>query len=296
RAPALRAGRHLSVAARCGQRRRPVRRGDPRPGEDDARSRAGDSSVEEIPGHEQAGAGRGEARRPAGHVLVHRPGERGAVPRHAAARCVLRRAHGAGAEGLRRRRRPSVHGPRAGVALPQGGVLPRPGLNRRTGRARPGLRRALLAVASLTAMALAATFLWQPLRDWWRGPPPTLAATSFDWQPRIAPLAGGGHRGLRDGHLLQARFDEPWGLVRGLDGSLFVADGGEANRIRRIAPDGSVTTFAGSSEGFVAGIGSAAELHTPSSLAVDRLGDLYVADSGQHAIRQVSLHGEVTTF
>ncbi|MGY1521992.1 gluconolaconase [Luteimonas sp. A482] len=169
-------------------------------------------------------------------------------------------------------------------------------MNRRTGRARPGLRRALLAVASLTALALAATFLWQPLRDWWRGPPPTLAATSFDWQPRIAPLAGDGQRGLRDGHLLQARFDEPWGLVRGVDGSLFVADGGEANRIRRIAPDGRVTTFAGSSEGFADGIGTAAKFHTPSSLAIDRLGNMYVADTGNHAVRKISRNGEVTTL
>ena len=169
-------------------------------------------------------------------------------------------------------------------------------MNRRTGRARPGLRRALLLVAALTAIALAATWLWQPLRDWWRGPSPTLPATSFDWQPRIAPLAGDGHRGARDGHLLQARFDEPWGLVRGPDGSLFVADGGEANRIRRIAPDGSVTTFAGSVEGFADGIGRAAKFHTPSSLAVDRLGNLYVADTGNHAIRRISRNGEVTTL
>src|SRR5690606_25042593 len=296
RAPALRAGRHLPVAARCGQCRRPVRRGDPRPGQDDARPRTGDPRAQEVPGHEQAGAGGGQARRPAGYVLVHRPGERGAVPRHAAARGLLRRAHGADAEDLRRRRRPPVHGPRAGVALPQGGVLPRPGLYRRTSRARPGTRRALLAVATLTAFALALTFLWQPLREWWRGPPPSLPATSFDWQPRIAPLAGDGHRGLRDGHLLPARFNEPWGLVRGLDGSLFVADGGEANRIRRIAPDGRVTTFAGSSEGFADGIGTAAKFHTPSSLAIDRLGNLYVADTGNHAIRKISRNGQVTTL
>jgi len=169
-------------------------------------------------------------------------------------------------------------------------------LNRRTGRARPGTRRALLAVAALTALALAATFLWQPLRDWWRGPPPNLPATSFDWQPRIVPLAGDGHRGLRDGHGLQARFDEPWGLVRGPDGSLFVADGGEVNRIRRIAPDGTVHTFAGSSEGFADGIGRAAKFHTPSSLAIDRLGNLYVADTGNHAIRKVTRNGVVTTL
>ena len=158
------------------------------------------------------------------------------------------------------------------------------------------MRRALLAVVALTAIALGLTFLWQPLRDWWRGPPPSLPATSFDWQPRIVPLAGDGHRGVRDGHVLQARFDEPWGLVRGPDGSLFVADGGEANRIRRVAPNGAVTSFAGSQEGFADGIGSAARFHTPSALAIDLLGNLYVADTGNHAVRKVSRTGEVTTL
>lgn len=154
----------------------------------------------------------------------------------------------------------------------------------------------MLVVAAATAAALAATFFWQPLRDWWRGPPPTLPATAFDWSPRIAPLAGDGHRGLRDGHLLQARFDEPWGLVRATDGSLFVADGGEANRIRRIAPDGSVASFAGSDEGFADGPGRAAKFHTPSALAIDRHGNLYVADTGNHAIRKITPGGEVSTL
>ncbi len=154
----------------------------------------------------------------------------------------------------------------------------------------------MLGVAALTALALAGTFAWQPLRDWLRGPPPVLPATSFDWQPQIRPLAGDGHRGARDGHLLQARFDEPWGLVRGPDGSVYVADGGEANRIRRIAPDGSVGTFAGSSEGFADGVGTTAKFHTPSALAIDLVGNLYVADTGNHAIRRIDRHGRVTTL
>ncbi|HRO27527.1 MAG TPA: gluconolaconase [Luteimonas sp.] len=170
-------------------------------------------------------------------------------------------------------------------------------MNRRIDRrASVGVRRALVAVAALTALALVATFLWPPLRDWLRRPPPPLPPTAFDWQPRIVPLAGTGLRGARDGHVLEARFDEPWGLVRGPDDSLFIADGGEANRIRRIAPDGTVTTFAGSSEGFADGIGNAAKFDTPSSLAVDRFGNLYVADTGNHAIRKVSRNGAVTTL
>src|SRR5690606_24340014 len=149
----------------------------------------------------------------------------------------------------------------------------------------------MAAVAVLVALALAATFLVPP------GPPDAEPpATSFAWQAHIGLLAGDGHRGVRDGPLVRARFDEPWGLVRGPGGSLFVADGGEANRIRRIGPDGAVRTLAGGAEGFVDGTGSAARFHTPSGLAVDALGNLYVADTGNHAIRRVTPGGDVTTL
>ncbi|WP_425603982.1 gluconolaconase [Luteimonas kalidii] len=158
------------------------------------------------------------------------------------------------------------------------------------------MRRALWAVAALTALALAGTFFWEPLRDWLRPPLPPPAPTAFDWTARMTPLAGTGLRGARDGHALSARFDEPWGVVRGPDGSVFVADGGEANRIRRIAPDGTVTTFAGSVEGFRDGVGAAARFHTPSSLAVDRFGALVVADTGNHAIRRIARNGAVATL
>ncbi|WP_407353457.1 gluconolaconase [Luteimonas sp. R10] len=167
-------------------------------------------------------------------------------------------------------------------------------MNRRRRAPRPWARRALPAAALLTALALGASFLL-PVRD----PPqpdPGPPATAFDWQVRIAPLAGDGHRGLRDGDPAQARFDEPWGLVRGPDGSLFVADAGEANRIRRIAPDGSLHPFAGGEEGFADGRGAAAAFHTPSALAVDAAGNLYVADTGNHAIRRITADGLVSTL
>src|SRR5690606_35667808 len=196
------------------------------PGQDDPRPQPGDPGAEEVPGHEQAGAGRGEAGRAVRHVLVHRAGERGAVPGHAAPGRVLRRAHGAGAQGRRRRRRPSVPGRRAGIALPQGGLLPRAGLNRRRRALRPWARRALAGTVALVLLALAATVMWPGLEP---TPDPGPPDTTFDWQARVGLLAGDGHRGVRDGPMVRARFDEPWGLVRGQGGSLFIAVGGESN-------------------------------------------------------------------
>ena len=166
-------------------------------------------------------------------------------------------------------------------------------MSRRQRRAlRPWARRALVACVVLVLLALALTFLL-PERSPPDADPP---ATAFDWQAGIGLLAGDGHRGVRDGPLVRARFDEPWGLVRGPGGSLFIADGGEANRIRRIAPDGAVRTLAGGGEGFADGTGAAARFHTPSALAVDGRGNLYVADTGNHAIRKVTPGGIVTTL
>ena len=50
---------------------------------------------------------------------------------------------------------------------------------------------------------------------------------------------GRARRGLRDGAGPQARFDDPWGIVAMEDGTRYVADAGDSNRIRTIAPDGA---------------------------------------------------------
>ena len=151
----------------------------------------------------------------------------------------------------------------------------------------------MAAIVALVLLALAATVLWMPRPPASDPGPP---ATAFDWQARVELLAGDGHRGLRDGPLVRARFDEPWGLVRGPGGSLFIADGGQANRIRRIGPDGAVVTLAGGAEGFADGAGEQARFHTPSALAVDARGNLYVSDTGNHAVRRITPGGVVTTL
>lgn len=114
-----------------------------------------------------------------------------------------------------------------------------------------------------------------------------IRATEPHWRARVAV-----HAGLTPAQA----FDDPFGLVRDGAGNLYLAEGGEANRVVRIASDGSVTLLAGGKEGFGDGTGAAAALHTPSGLAIDTAGNLYVADTGNNAIRKISPQGVVTTL
>ncbi|MCD9027758.1 gluconolaconase [Luteimonas sp. BDR2-5] len=158
---------------------------------------------------------------------------------------------------------------------------------------RPGARRALWTVAALVLLALAVSFVLE-LRKRERddGPPPT----PFAQPARIDPAGGDGIRGKRDGDREEARFSDPWGIVVEPSGTVHIADAGAANRIRSRHPDGRVTTLAGGVEGFADGIGKSARFHTPSGIARDASGNLYVADTGNHAIRKVTPEGVVTTL
>jgi len=153
----------------------------------------------------------------------------------------------------------------------------------------------LVLVVAITSAALAATWVFEKrprVAQAVLGPTPT----AIGWAGRIDLVAGDGVPGMHDGIAAQARFADPYGVAVANDGAVFVSDAGENNRIRRIAADGTVSTFAGSVEGFVDGIGAAAAFDTPSGVAFDREGNLYVADTGNHAIRKVTPQGAVSTL
>lgn len=115
---------------------------------------------------------------------------------------------------------------------------------------------------------------------------PEPAKTPAGWRARVTTLAGDGSPGSQDGAALQARFQDPFGVAVGADGSVYVADAGESNSIRKITPEGQVSTLAG---------GETA-LDTPSGLALDGEGNLYVADTGNNRVRKVPKKGIVTTL
>ncbi len=104
-----------------------------------------------------------------------------------------------------------------------------------------------------------------------------------------------GEFGEADGR--RARFNDPAGVAISSDGSVVVVDRYNAT-IRRIAKDGVVSTFAGRGgvTGATDGSGSAARFDSPRRVAVAADGALYVADTGNHAIRRISTTGAVTTL
>jgi DNA-binding beta-propeller fold protein YncE len=153
---------------------------------------------------------------------------------------------------------------------------------------------ALLLIAA-AAVALFAFYRWR------ERPTPTLAG----WRATVETLAGDGSPGAEDAQTAtHARFQNPFGIAIDARGNVYVADAGESNRIRKIAAgDGepettaaAVTTLAGGAQGFADGTGDAASFNTPSAIAVDAGGNLYVADTSNNRIRKVTPEGSVTTL
>lgn len=77
---------------------------------------------------------------------------------------------------------------------------------------------------------------------------------------------------------------------------MIVSDRGNSC-IRKITPDGNVTTLAGSTDyGYADGMGKAAKFSDPTGVAIDYQGNIYVADNGSRRIRKVTSDGNVTTL
>lgn len=114
----------------------------------------------------------------------------------------------------------------------------------------------------------------------------------------VTTLAGSGTPGLVDGQGTAASFDWPSNLRVGPDGNIYVAEGFGGNQaIRKVTPDGVVTTVAGSTtQGFADGTGAAARFNLAAGIGVDARGYLYVADTNNNRIRRITPDGVVTTM
>jgi sugar lactone lactonase YvrE len=112
----------------------------------------------------------------------------------------------------------------------------------------------------------------------------------------VSTYAGSGSPGANNGPAATATFNIPHGVAVDLSGNVYVADN-DNDLIRKITPDGTVSTLAGQSgtPGASNGTGTAASFTNPWALTVDRFGNVYVADTFNHLIRKITPGGLVTT-
>jgi hypothetical protein len=111
----------------------------------------------------------------------------------------------------------------------------------------------------------------------------------------VTTLAGSGSSGSTDGTGVGASFAQPNSIAVDEEMNVYVADNGN-HRIRKITSAGVVTTLAGSSQGYQDGTGTNARFNLPAGVAVDSVGSVYVADTGNHRIRKIPSTGLVTTL
>lgn len=114
----------------------------------------------------------------------------------------------------------------------------------------------------------------------------------------ITTVAGSGRGGYAGdgGPAARASLDNPQGIARGPDGSLYIADTFN-HVVRRVDPQGVITTFAGTAAGLAGDGGPAnrAQLSLPMAVAAAPDGSVYICDTGNNRIRRVGREGTIET-
>jgi RHS repeat-associated protein len=119
--------------------------------------------------------------------------------------------------------------------------------------------------------------------------------TKLDTSGNLTLLAGGGSNTEDDISAIEAKLSYPKGLAVDIEGNIYVAEG---HRIRKIDTNGIITTVAGTGTYGYSGDGgpaSRAQLFSPTDLAIDEWGNLFIADSGNRCVRKIDNSGMITT-
>jgi sugar lactone lactonase YvrE len=111
----------------------------------------------------------------------------------------------------------------------------------------------------------------------------------------VVTTLAGSTSGNVDGVGTAAKFAGLSGITIDQLSNLYVTDTTN-NNIRKITPDGTVTTLAGGTQGSADGTGSSAQFYSPRGIIADSENNLYVADALNHSIRKVTSGGVVTTI
>jgi serine/threonine-protein kinase len=112
----------------------------------------------------------------------------------------------------------------------------------------------------------------------------------------VTTFAGTGERGATNGAAATATFNQPQAVAVDSSGNVYVADQGN-NLIRKISPQGVVTTLAGNgTAGNTNATGTAASFNGPAGIAVDAGGNVYIGDSKNNLIRKITKDGVVSTL
>ena len=116
----------------------------------------------------------------------------------------------------------------------------------------------------------------------------------------ISAVAGDGTQGYSgDGEAaLSAQLNWPCGLAIGSDGSLYIADS-ENHCVRKVDPEGMITTIAGTGvegDSGDGGLAINAELTTPNGVLVDSHGNIFIADEFAHRVRKIDPNGIIQTY
>lgn len=126
-------------------------------------------------------------------------------------------------------------------------------------------------------------------------PDGTITAVAGDGTPCSTPPSCGDRASATS-----AELNFPEGVAVDLSGNVYIADSGD-NEIRKVSPSGKITRFAGTGADCSrppacgdGGAATAAQLSAPAGLAIDRAGNVYIADTGDSEVRKVSPAGKIS--